>query len=67
MKINGMQASLHHMSIPITERRPGERFSERFAMYTSDSELQDFAHSMAPFRVDQLPARADPHGAARGI
>jgi hypothetical protein len=40
MKINGMKASFHHMGIPTTERRPGERFSETFGMYTSDSDCR---------------------------
>ncbi|HEX3660073.1 MAG TPA: hypothetical protein VHU89_01495 [Acidobacteriaceae bacterium] len=37
MKINGSEATFHHMGIPTTEPKPGERFSERFGMYTSDS------------------------------
>ncbi len=37
MKINGVEASFHHLGIPTIEPRPGERFSERFGMYTSDS------------------------------
>ena len=37
MKINGMEASFHHLGIPTTEARPEERFSRRFGMYTSDS------------------------------
>jgi hypothetical protein len=40
MKINGMKASFHHVGIPTTERRAGERFSERFGMYTSDSDCR---------------------------
>jgi hypothetical protein len=40
MKINGIKASFHHMGIPTTERRPGERFSERFGMYTTDSDFR---------------------------
>jgi hypothetical protein len=40
MKINGMKASFHHMGIPTVDRRPGERFNERFAMYTSDSDCR---------------------------
>jgi hypothetical protein len=37
MTINGIEASFHHIGIPTTEPKPGERFSEPFAMYTSDS------------------------------
>jgi hypothetical protein len=40
MKINGMKASFHHLGIPTVDRRPGERFSERFGMYTSDSDCR---------------------------
>jgi hypothetical protein len=32
-----MAGTFHHMGIPTTEPKPGERFSERFGMYTSDS------------------------------
>lgn len=37
MKINGMECSFHHLGIPTAEPMTGERFSERFRMYTSDS------------------------------
>src|SRR4051794_2336005 len=37
MTINGVECRFHHLGIPTTEPKPGERFSERFAMYTSDS------------------------------
>jgi hypothetical protein len=40
MKINGVEASFHHMGIPTMERKPDERFSERFGMYTSDSDCK---------------------------
>ncbi len=40
MKINGVECSFHHMGIPTTEPKPGERFSELFGMYTSDSECK---------------------------
>ncbi len=38
MKINGLEGTFHHMGIPTTDPRPGERFSKRFEMYTSDSD-----------------------------
>jgi hypothetical protein len=37
MKINGIECIFHHIGIPTTEPKSGERFSERFGMYTSDS------------------------------
>lgn len=40
MKINGIEGSFHHLGIPTTEARPGERFSERFGMYTSESDCK---------------------------
>jgi hypothetical protein len=40
MKINGVSCSFHHMGIPTTEPKPGERFSEQFGMYTSDSDCK---------------------------
>jgi hypothetical protein len=35
--INGVTATFHHMGIPTTEKKPRERYSERFGMHTSDS------------------------------
>lgn len=32
-----MECTLHHIGIPTSEKRPNERYSERFGMYTSDS------------------------------
>lgn len=40
MEINGVKGILHHMGIPTAEEKPRERFSERFGMYTSDSECK---------------------------
>jgi hypothetical protein len=40
MKINGVEATFHHMGVPTTEPKPGERFSEQFGMYTSDSDCK---------------------------
>jgi hypothetical protein len=40
MKFNGVEGSFHHMGIPTTEPRADERFSERFGMYTSDSDCK---------------------------
>jgi hypothetical protein len=37
MQINGVRCTLHHMGIPTTEKKPGERYSKLFGMYTSDS------------------------------
>lgn len=40
MTLNGIECTFHHMGIPTTERRAGERYSELFGMYTSDSACQ---------------------------
>lgn len=37
MKIHGVACAFHHMGIPTTEKKAGERYSQRFRMYTSDS------------------------------
>lgn len=37
MTVNGVMSVFHHLGIPTSEKRPGERFSEKFGMYTSDS------------------------------
>ena len=40
MTLNGIECIFHHLGIPTTEPRAGERFSELFGMYTSDSACQ---------------------------
>jgi len=40
LKINGVNCVFHHLGIPTTEKKPGERYSQRFGMYTSDSSCQ---------------------------
>jgi hypothetical protein len=37
MEINGVRCTFHHMGIPTSEKKPGERYSQLFGMYTSDS------------------------------
>lgn len=37
---DGVDYQFHHMGIPTTESRPGERYSEPFRMYTSESPCQ---------------------------
>jgi hypothetical protein len=68
MKINGMKASFHHLGIPTTERRPGERFSERFGMYTSDSDCSTLRiqwHRFEPTSCLHPLIRTVPHVAFR--
>ena len=38
MTINGVECTFHHLGIPTTEARPGERYSELFKLHTSDSQ-----------------------------
>lgn len=40
MQINGVACTFHHMGIPTAEKRPGERYSKMFGMYTSDSDCR---------------------------
>lgn len=40
MKINGVDCTFHHMGIPTTEPKPGERFSEQLGLHTSDSDCR---------------------------
>lgn len=40
MKINGVNCVFHHIGIPTTEKKPDERYSQQFGMYTSDSNCQ---------------------------
>jgi hypothetical protein len=37
---DGVIYEFHHLGIPTNEARPGERYSARFGMYTSDSDCQ---------------------------
>jgi hypothetical protein len=37
---NGVTYEFHHLGIPTNEVRPGERYSARFGMYTSDSDCE---------------------------
>jgi hypothetical protein len=52
MKFNGVEATFHHMGIPTTEPKPRERFSERFGMYTSDSDCQSLRIQWHRFEPD---------------
>lgn len=40
MEINGVRCTFHHMGIPTSEKKPGERYSQLFGMYTSDSDCR---------------------------
>ena len=37
---DGVSFEFHHMGIPTNEVRPGERYSARFGMYTSDGDCR---------------------------
>lgn len=52
MKINGIEGAFHHIGIPTTEPRHGERFSQRFGMYTSDSACQTIRIQWHRFEAD---------------
>ena len=66
MNINGIEGVFHHMGLPTAEARPGERFSELFGMYTSDSEcglLRVQWHRFTPDSPLHLLIRTVPHAA----
>ena len=64
MNINGVACTFHHMGIPTTEKKPGERFSERFGMYTSDSDCKTLRiqwHRFEPNSSLHFLIRTVPH------
>jgi hypothetical protein len=64
MKIHEIEASFHHLGIPTLESKPGERFSERFGMYTSDSACKALRiqwHRFEPNSCLHPLIRAVPH------
>jgi hypothetical protein len=68
MKINGVEATFHHLGIPTTEQKPGERFSKLFAMYTSDSACKTIRVQWHRFEPDSSLhplIRTVPHVALR--
>lgn len=64
MKINGVACVFHHMGIPTTEKKPRERFSQRFGMYTSDSDCKTLRiqwHRFEPNSPLHFLIRTVPH------
>jgi hypothetical protein len=64
MEINGVLCSFHHMGIPTREKKPGERFSKMFGMYTSDSGCQAMRiqwHRFEPDSPMPLLVQSVPH------
>lgn len=52
MKINGVTCVFHHMGIPTTKKKPRERYSQRFGMYTSDSDCKTLRIQWHRFEPD---------------
>ena len=52
MQFNGVTCDFHHMGIPTVDKRPNERFSERFRMYTSDSDCRGMRVQWHRFEPD---------------
>lgn len=52
MRFNGVIGSFHHMGIPTDEKRPGERYSRDFGMYTSDSDCKSLRIQWHRFEPD---------------
>jgi hypothetical protein len=68
LHFNGIEAVFHHLGIPTTEVKPGERFSARFGMYTSDGECEHVRiqwHRFEPDSPLHPLIRTVPHPAFR--
>jgi hypothetical protein len=52
MRINGVECTFHHVGIPTAEPKPGERLSELFGMYTSDSDCRSLRVQWHRFEAD---------------
>lgn len=66
MQMNGVQCSFHHLGIPTTEIKPGERYSPRFDMYTSDSDCESMRiqwHRFGPASSMHPIIQSQPHAA----
>jgi hypothetical protein len=68
LQFNGVEAVFHHLGIPTTEPKPGERFSPRFGMYTSDGACEHVRiqwHRFAPESSLHPLIQTIPHPAFR--
>lgn len=64
MQINGVQCSFHHLGIPTTDVRQGERYSPLFDMYTSDSDCESMRiqwHRFGPASSLHPIIKSHPH------
>ena len=64
MQINGVQCSFHHLGIPTTEIKQGERYSPFFDMYTSDSDCESMRiqwHRFGPASSLHPIIQSQPH------
>ena len=64
MQINGVRCSFHHLGIPTTEMKEGERYSPVFDMYTSDSACESMRiqwHRFGPASSLHPIIRWQPH------
>lgn len=52
MKLNDVACNFHHLGIPTREKRPGERYSRRFGMYTSDGDCRAMRIQWHRFEAD---------------
>ncbi len=62
----GITYEFHHLGIPTDEVRPGERYSARFGMYTSDSDCRLLHVQWHRFTADSSldpMVRSMPHAA----
>jgi hypothetical protein len=64
MIINGVECSFHHLGIPTLDKKPGERYSQVFDMYTSDSSCESMRvqwHRFGPASSLHPIIRSRPH------
>jgi hypothetical protein len=64
MQINGVQCSFHHLGIPTIEKKPGERYSPLFDMFTSDSDCESMRiqwHRFGPASSLHPIIQSQPH------
>jgi hypothetical protein len=64
VRINGQECSFHHLGIPTSETREGERYSPFFDMYTSDGDCRSMRvqwHRFGPESPLHPLIRQQPH------
>lgn len=64
MRINGAECSFHHLGIPTSDQKQGERYSQVFDMHTSDSSCESMRvqwHRFGPASSLHPIIQSQPH------